>query len=424
MGIRRVAKAFAAAACCAAGLAACGGDDDNDSPAGATSGGGASTSTSASTSTGKLDPSKPEVHVALISLKIPGSDLLGPYEIGANAAADSINAAGGIGGRKLVIDSCNSQNQAALAATCARRLSGMKPVAFIGCDTALTTSGLPVFQRDRTPGLWCLNSPAEFKDPLLFGIEAGGPGQQIAMARQLCTRPDVKTVSIQNQDLPQLHSYEPPVRGILEGCGKKVKYVYVAPTAADFTPTLNQLLSAKPDFIMTFPLSGPQTIQYFKAFNQAGFPASKMFTMSSSLDYDTMLKPAGPAMDGVTMMLPNGNPVDPANPDVAAYKKAVEARNGSFGPFNANVQRAYAYVYTIYTAAKETGFDTFDSAALVKFLGTANGVNLPMNRALVNPGSAQQPQIKQPYMQMVQWKGGELVTVTEGTENGWVKATL
>ena len=57
----------------------------------------------------------------MVTIKIPGSDLYTPYSAGAKAAADVMNAQGGWGGAKVVIDTCNSQLQASLNITCAHQ---------------------------------------------------------------------------------------------------------------------------------------------------------------------------------------------------------------------------------------------------------------------------------------------------------------
>jgi ABC-type branched-subunit amino acid transport system substrate-binding protein len=423
MRIRRAILTLAIAAATTAGLAACGGDDDDNGSAATSSNASTSTQSSTGTSTagatGQLDPSKPDTHIAMIVIKIPGSDLLTPYTVGANAAADAINAAGGFGGSKVVIDSCNSQNTAAVVTTCAHKLVADKPVALTGCDVNIGSAALPIFKRAGIPSFYCLNTPTDYSDPMAFGLDSGGAGQQVGMAKWICTQPDIKTVGNQLLDLPQVRIYSVPVKKVLEGCGKKVNFVYLSLTATDYTPTLNEVLSKKPDFVMAFGLSGPQTVQIFKAYEQAGFPADKMFAMSSSLDYDTMLKPAGAAMNGAYFVLPYANMEDTANPDVAAYKKALEGK--SLNSFNANVETGYVYVQAIYTAAQKIGFDKFNSTSLAQFYSTQTGVHLPMSRELINPGPAGQPQTKQPYGQFVQWKDGKLTTIAEGTEEGWLK---
>src|SRR5262245_50735938 len=81
------------------GLAACGGDDDSSSGSASTGSSAATTNGAGTAASGATDPSKPPVVLALHALKIPSVDLLTPYEAGAKAAADEINAKGGFGGR-------------------------------------------------------------------------------------------------------------------------------------------------------------------------------------------------------------------------------------------------------------------------------------------------------------------------------------
>jgi ABC-type branched-subunit amino acid transport system substrate-binding protein len=421
MSMRKSLATVAVALAAAVGLAACGGDDD-DNGAAATSTATATATTGASTtaSTGAVDPSKPEVHIALDTIKIPGSDLLTPYAEGANAAAAAINAKGGFGGRKVVIDTCNSLLQPAAVTTCAHKLLAKKPVAMVGCDTSWGAAGLPLFAAQGIPSLYCLNTQTDFTDPTAFGVDPGGVGQQVAIARWICTQPQIKTVVDQILDLPQTRAQSKFIKPVIEGCGKKVTFVYLPLTQADFTPTLNEILSHKPDFVVTALLSGPQIVQVFKAFQQAGYPADQMSTSSSGLDLNTILKPAGDAMKGARFPLQTANPGDMTNPDVAPYQAAVKAQGGQFGPLNQNVAVGYTYTMAIYAAAQKIGFDALDGPALTKFLSSDNGTHLPMSRQLVNPGPKDFPQVKQGYAQIVQWDGTNLVTAKEGTEDGWV----
>ena len=71
---------------------------------------------------------------------------------------------------------------------------------------------------------------------------------------------------------------------------------------------------------------------------------------------------------------------------------------------------------------QEIGFESFDTGSLVEFMNSANGVAVPNSREILNPGPAEYPQVKQPFSQIAQWKDGKLLPVTEGTDEGWVKA--
>ncbi len=51
---------------------------------------------------------------------------------------------------------------------------------------------------------------------------------------------------------------------------------------------------------------------------------------------------------------------------------------------------------------------------------TKSGVHIPLSRTLLNPGPKAYPQVKQPYVQISQWKNGNLKVVTKGTKKGWV----
>src|SRR4051812_47523355 len=111
MQVRRSALvALTVGALAAFGVTACGGDDDDTTSSTAASA-PASTSTGSASAgaTGQIDSSKPETLIDVHALKIPAVDLLTPYMAGANAAADVINAQGGFGGSKVVIQGCNTQ---------------------------------------------------------------------------------------------------------------------------------------------------------------------------------------------------------------------------------------------------------------------------------------------------------------------------
>jgi len=347
-------------------------------------------------------------------------DTFTPTKIGAEAAATQINAAGRFGGRKVVIDSCNTQNSPTIASTCAHQLIAKKPVAMVGCDLNWPATGFTLYSKAKIPSIQCITTAQDATNPYSVALDPGGLGQYAAISKWLCTKPEVKVVVNQLLDLPQMRKNYPAVTsGILEGCGKKVYYVYPPLTSADYTPYLNEILSHKPDFVMAFALNGPQAVQIFKGFQQNNFPADQMFTVSSAFAIKTGIGLAGDAAEGVYGVLPTASPDDTTNPDVKAYQEAMKDQPDWMR--DPTVQTNYMYVQAIYEAAKKTGFDTFDGAALDQYLNTQTGVHLTLSRELTNPGPKTMPQNKQPYGQLVQWKGGKINVVTEGTDdNGWI----
>jgi ABC-type branched-subunit amino acid transport system substrate-binding protein len=400
------------------GLPACGGDDDNNASSGAAAATQATTTAAGSTQAA-VDPSKPPVVLALNALKIPAADLLTTWGAGANAAAEEINAKGGFGGRQVVIESCNTAYQPATAATCARKTLAKKPVAMIGCDPIWGSSGLPIYARAKVPSINCPNVEEDFTNPYSFGMTDGATGDFRAVARWLCTRADVKNVVVFTQDLPFQHTQTPKtITPVLKGCGKSVSYFYYPITGQDITPQVSQAAQKKPDFVVTLG-GGALAINIYKLFGQAGIPADKIIGSSNQLAYEEVLKPAGAVMEGSYAASEVTSWGDTSDPGIAAYLKAMEGSKTD--PQGSNPLTGYMLVMTVYTAAQKIGFDRFDSASLVDFLNTANGVLVPGTRQIVNPGPTAAPQVKQPYTQIVQWKGGKLNVIEEGTEGGWVK---
>ena len=361
---------------------------------------------------------KPPIRIALITLKLPGGggNILDPMSAGVNGALKAIAAQGGWGGRKVIIDTCNSLISPPVATTCAHRTAAKKPVAMIGCEPVWGVTGLSVYARAKIPSLNCLTAGQDFTNPWSFGINASRYGQQRGMMRYLCTRPDVKTVVIFTYDIPSQHTEAPAaVDPILNGCGKKAEYVYYPLTAADFTPYIAQALQLKPDFVET-SLQGTQAVTVFKGFQQSGFPASKMAAPDTAWDYNLTLKAAGSAMDGAYaegQFLPWSLT---GNPDIQAYIKAMKAAGVDYRV--PNTQWGYEYIMWLYTAAKAIGFDKFNGVTLGAYMRKATGVHMPISRTFTNPGPKQYPQAKQPYVVISKWKNGKSTIVLTG-KKGW-----
>ncbi len=412
----QLVAALVAACASVSVLAACGDDAEDTS-----SNSGAATSTAANgESGGGIDKSKEPLVVALNALKIQAVDLLTPYEAGSAAAAKQINAQGGFGGREVVVESCNTAYQPATAVACARKIVDKKPVASIGCEPTWASSGLPTLAKAKIPSFNCINVEEDYTNPMSFGMTQGNTGGQRAMSRWLCTRDDVQKVAVFTQDIPISHTSVPKAIGeTLKECGKSATYTYYPITGADLLPHVSKAAKGKPDFVIAVG-GGALAVQIYKLFGQAGIPADKIGISANAMAYEQVLKPAGAAIEGAYASLETQAWGDTEDPGVAAYLKAMEG--SGVDARDVNPQTAYMQMMTLYTAAKEIGFDTFDSASLVEFMNTANGVAVPNSREILNPGPKEYPQVKQPFSQIAQWKDGKLLPVTEGTEEGWVRA--
>jgi ABC-type branched-subunit amino acid transport system substrate-binding protein len=358
---------------------------------------------------------------ALITFKVPGLDFIDSLGQGAAAAAKAINASGGIGGRPVVIESCDSMLTPAGATDCAHSTLTKHPMAEFGCEPSWSAAGLQIYAAAGVPSFNCTNTYQDYHNTWSFGMATGAVGEQAATAKYLCTMPSVKTVAFMGEVDPALQAAVPPlVTSILKSCGKKpTNFTWVPIGAADFAPFVARIVATEPDFVVT-DVSGAELVPIMKAFEQNGYPPSQVSMNSTQLDLKQVLTPAGASMNGMYATSEWTTWGDTSDPDITAYTNAAKAVGANYT--DPNVQQGYLYVESLYTAAKQIGFDKFTSASLASFMRSATGVHIPMSRTLINPGPTAYPQLKQPYVQILRWMNGKIVVVQNGTNDGWINA--
>lgn len=412
--IRRMRVAgLAAGALCMVALAACGGGSSGDQSTASGTGGAAEGQSSGTNS------SKAPVTIAVVSLKLPGSDLLTGYTAGAQAALKTIKAQGGFGGREVSLATCNSMLQAATTATCAHKTIAQHPVAMFGCEPSWTQAGAPVYSKSGIPSFICMNTEQDFASPTNYGLAPGGWGIPGAMAKFACGQSDVKRVAFFTVDLPNYVPEAENIGQMLKRCGKSLEHFTYPATATDVAPYVLKAADFKPDFVLLDPLAGPSVIKIYQQFAQQGVSASHVILLGAAASYET-LHGGGAAMNGTYVSGQNASWDDTSNPDVSAYLRAM--KGSPVDPREENVETGYSVVMFLYEAAKKIGFDRFNSASLAKFLEDKanNGFHIPLSRSLVIPGPEGFAKMRQPSAQIMQWQDGKLSVVTKGTNDGWI----
>lgn len=393
---KRHAAACFATLVCVAGLTACGSSNRSDSSRGATS-------------------NKSPVTVALVSFDLPGSSLLPEFETGANAAAKVINSEGGIGGRKLVIATCNSMLQPAADTECAHKTLKSHPVAMTGCDLAWGTGGLPIYAAAGVPSINCLNSTQDLTSKYSFGLNPSAVGQERAWARWACSQPNIKTAAaiVPNQPTYSSNIVPKVLKSVLGACGKTVQPVYYPLTAVDVAPYVTKALAAKPDFI-DYSGIGAQVDSFYRAFHQSGWPASK----TAMPDTDFTPTTTGRNLLNGAIALCQFGPWSATTPDTVTFTKAL---NGNAAKVrDPNVMWSYAEIMFIYKAAQKIGFAKFDAVSFEHWLGTVKAAPIPLSHPYINPGPTGATQIKQPYVRFERWENGKFVLMPVGRD-GWIK---
>jgi len=155
-----------------------------------------------------------------------------------------------------------------------------------------------------------------------------------------------------------------------------------------------------------------------KAFQQAGYPASKVSMPDTDAPY-TNVQQGGSAMEGAIVLSQFKSWSNTKDPEVAAYLKGL--KGSSVDPRDGNVEWGYSDVMFVYSAAKAIGFGKFNAQTLARFLSKNRGLRIPLSRSLFNPGPKNYPQEKQPFVLMTQIKNSGLVNLPAGAKkDGWV----
>jgi ABC-type branched-subunit amino acid transport system substrate-binding protein len=360
------------------------------------------------------------VTIALVTITVPGSDLLTAYNSGAQAAAKQINSTGGFGGRKVTVITCNSMDTGAATTACARETIGQHPVAMIGCEPNWGAAGLPVYAAAKTPSFNCLNTKVDGNAPYSYALGPGGYGLFGAEAKFACTLPNVKHVVMLAVDIPVYRAQAQSAAGApLEACGKTFSTVFYPVTVTDVSSYVTQVASKHPDFVLFDGLNGPSAVLIYKGLAQDGIPPSHVIVPESNLT-GTALQQAGSAMNGTYGALEFASWSDTSDPTVAAYLKTTTSQG--LDPRDSNVEVGYTEVMFLYDAAKKIGFSDFNTSSLVSFIeNTQNsGFPIPLSRSLTIPGPTGYTNALQPFGQIVQLQNLKLNVVTSGTDNGWV----
>jgi ABC-type branched-subunit amino acid transport system substrate-binding protein len=147
--MKRVRSLYATVAVAAVALAACSSGGKSASDANSSNGGGASpsASVSAQTYTGEIKVGQ----VASTSVVSAAGNPEPSWNSAVQALVDTVNAAGGINGKKLVLETCDDKANANAAANCARQFIKDGVVATVGDSTlfgsqesaVLTPAGIP-----------------------------------------------------------------------------------------------------------------------------------------------------------------------------------------------------------------------------------------------------------------------------------------
>jgi ABC-type branched-subunit amino acid transport system substrate-binding protein len=189
---------------------------------------------------------------------------------GAMAAADAINASGGIYGRPLQVTVCDDSDNETKAAACARQASSLGAVATIADNTQFGTAVDPILLSEHVAAVGANPlTPADFSLTNMFPIEPGGAATTAGEAVAL-VKAGAKHIVVARVDNPASAIADTFVNAALAPYKLKVfKDVPVPTTAPDLSSYVADATSGGADGVL-IAMNQNQGAHFIEALRQAG----------------------------------------------------------------------------------------------------------------------------------------------------------
>jgi branched-chain amino acid transport system substrate-binding protein len=406
--MRRRVTAGAIVVLVAVGVAACGGDDES----------GGSGKADAKSAAEKLtgDP------VTLYDISDTSgagsiSAVLQQFPVGSEAAVDYINAElGGLDGRPFKLVKCDSKADPAATTACANQAVQDKALAKVGLSV-LWDNGNKVFAK---AGIASHNAPVTASDsvsptsyPFGGGAASEWPGEVQYWGTKMgakhgVTLADDNAQGQVNVDLMKAQAAKIP--------GFKLDVVRLK-IGADPTPAVARVVGLKPDVVFT-AAAGSAAVAVYRAFQQQNFSPEKIVNTGATVDEESFFsKIDKAAVEGSYYSYEFETYDDTANPDVKVYRDAMKKYSDVEGK-SEFYQWGFADVMTIYNIAKKIGADKLTQKSYLDYYDDIEGDKVFMGGELSRKSASKEsPQIIQPTIRIVQYKGGKVNPVSDGFFN-------
>jgi branched-chain amino acid transport system substrate-binding protein len=307
-------------------------------------------------------PKGAPVVVAMISQE-SGPAALPDSRLAAEAAVKYVNVElGGVAGRPLQLETCNTDGSPEQSSACANQLLEKHPVAFVGESELGTAGSVPIIEAARIPLVGAAGITPELvlsKDAFAFGLDAVGDWS--GWTKYLSTDGKAKKISLINLDIPAAPVFESAVRSVAEANGAKVTKVVSLPlSATDVTAQMAAASDGNPDVIMAV-VSAQLCVPAAQA-HESIAPQTKLFLPGICGSPQT-ISAGGSAMDGALVGVGSLNPFDTNQPDVATYRRALDTY-GNNVPLSQFAGNAFTAVVNLKATLDKIGAEGITPAAI------------------------------------------------------------
>jgi ABC-type branched-subunit amino acid transport system substrate-binding protein len=331
------------------------------------------------------------------------------------AAADAVNAAGGVSGHMIQIIDCNDNFNPSDAVACARQAVSEHVTALVGGVETFATQMYPILTAAKIPWVsGIVLEPIQMTSSLSFPFDS--IAKIIDAGRLAVQEGGKKVVLAYHNDSPTsviLEKYA--AYGVTEAGGTVVKAVSFPLTTTDFSPVAAQVVNAHADAIEC-TCNAQDSYGFAQALRQSGFNGPYV----SSLDTFALsdLQKLGALAKNVYL---TSTFLDPgiSSPGVAQFNKEMASQPSSI-PLDDVAEASWVGVHVIADVLK--GQSDVSASTLISQLDKSTGLNgfgvLPNGISWDKPGPYPGlPRLTNFEVVAYTWNGSELVQVGSGFTN-------
>jgi len=313
---------------------------------------------------------------------------LGPqtleYGVGARLYFDSVNARGGVHGRKIVVRAVDDAFDVKRAVKNTRELIETDKVFLIynNSGTAHTTAIMPLVTEAKTIVFAPVTGASSLRDKYsryLFHVRAGYADEAAAFVKQL-EQLGVKRVAAFYQDDGFGKALMAEVHKAAANRVELVVEAKVDPKNPDFTAAAAQIAAAEPQALVMGTAGGTFT-GLLKALSET--PARPTVYGFSVMSVDQTNKDLGPAARGIVLAQIMPSLANPANPAVYHYLELVKAKGGE--PSNTQFE-GYMQARVLVEGLRNAGRD-LNTESLVRGLESVGEISYGKFRVRYSPTS-------------------------------------
>lgn len=333
---------------------------------------------------------------------------------GAEAAADAINKAGGIGGHPIDIVSCNDNLNAADAIECAVRAIQQHVLAYVGGDEPFDTGVFPYLDKAGIPWVGPLQDNTDTgQNKYSFPLEGESDISYTESGKLAVEKGGNRVVIVQLSDAaPSIFSATFAASGVRAAGGTVVKLIGAPLDTVSWASYAAQAMNAKPDAI-TCACSPQNTPGLLQALRQAGFTGPLVEQTTNFLL--SGIKSVGSSAGKVYLVSTMRDP-DVPNPGLTQYLDEMNATQPASALRDQTSELSWLAVHVVADLLK--GQKDLTSATLLGQLQATTGINghglIPDGVNWLKPGPLTlYPRVPNSYVINYEWDGQKLVALSD-----------